>query len=225
MKNSLMKKIIAAFIGIIILCCVSLAAVSYNMIKNAVEDQMQQDGTTLVNSLKQQVERNHVDSLDELQGIFQGIKENSLGILVYVSFSDVNGNVLVSDSFITTEAESVDAVSAATSKGDGESVVNDSKTSGSVIDTTSGEKVYNVSTRIEVGQEKGAFNLGISLENMNQEIALALMEIIIISLVVMAIAMISAIALGKYITRPIRLMSGRIEELSIICHIYKIYIQ
>lgn len=167
------------------------------MIKNAVKEQMQQDGTTLVNSLKQQVERNHIDSREELHSIFQGIKEDSLGNLVYVSFSDVNGNLLVSDSFMTSEAETVDAVSAATSKGDVESVVNESKTSGSVIDTASGEKVYNVSTKMEVGQQKGAFNIGISLESMNHEIALALMEIIIISLVVMAIAIIISIALGK----------------------------
>lgn len=212
LKKSLTKKLIVTIIGIILLCCISLTIVSYSMIKNAVKEQMQQDGTTLVNSLKQQVERNHIESLDDLQSIFQGIKEYSLGNLVYVSFSDVNGNLLVSDSFLATEAETVDAVSAATSKGDVESVVKDSKTSGSIIDTTSGEKVYNVSTRIEVGKQKGAFNIGISLENMNHEIALALKEIIIISLVVMTIATIIAIALGNYITRPIKLMSGRIEE-------------
>jgi len=203
---------IAAMIGIILLCCVFLTIVSYSVIRNAVKEQMQKDGTTLVNSLKQQVERNQIDSLDELQSIFKGIKEDSLGNLVYVSFSDINGNLLVSDSFITSEAETVDAVSAATSKLDVATVVNESKTSGIVIDTTSGEKVYNVSTRIEVGQHKGAFNIGISLENMNHEIALALKEIIIISLVVMAIAIIMAIALGNYITKPIRLMSGRLEE-------------
>lgn len=185
------------------------------MIKNAVKEQMQNDGSTLATFIKHQVSNNHINTLDELHSIFMKIKEDSAGNLTYVSFSDEKANLLVSDSFVATEGDTWDGVSSATSQGDVVAVVSEEKTKGDIISTSSGEQVYNISTSIEVSEElKGALNLGISLESMNQQIALALTEIVIVSLVIIAIAIAIAIMLGTYISKPLRMMSSRLEQFS-----------
>ena len=120
MFKSLTRRVLAVIILLIAICCTSLIGVSYYMIYQSVTDQMKSDGTTLIHNLKREIREDRVTSLTLLQEIFQKIVGESNGNIVYVSLSDENAQVIVSNDVLADigAAGEVDAVSSATSEGD-----------------------------------------------------------------------------------------------------------
>ena len=165
MKTSLSGKILAVIIVITFICSVLFMCVSYFMIQRSVTTQMEGDGKTLVINMKRKIVKKNVTDLNQLQQIFQEIKEGSDGNIVYVSLSDGSSNVIVSDNSELAKTEksgSADAVSSATSSGNVTEVITNQATMGQMIKTPSGEKVYNISTDFTNGKEiSGALNIGI----------------------------------------------------------------
>ncbi len=215
MFKSLTSRMLAVIILLIALCCTSLIGVSYYVIRMSVTNQMKSDGSTLIQNIKREIKAEHVSSLSALQEIFKAIKEESDGNLVYVSLSDENAQVIVSNDTLANTEEETDAVSSATSKGDVTAVLEHQTTMGQIISTATGEKVYNVSTDFVLSEQiSGALNLGISLNSMYEQIRQSLFTTIMLSLVIMLIATVAGIIMARRIIHPITLMSGNLKTLA-----------
>jgi methyl-accepting chemotaxis protein len=214
MFKSLTSRVLAVIILLIAICSASLMGVSYYETYQSVTSQMKSDGTTLIVNVKREITEDKITSLAELQDTFKKIKEDSDGNIVYVSLSDENANVIVSDNNVLADSEAsgeVDAVSSATSQGDVSEVVSQQTTIGQIVEIASGEKVYNVSTDISLSEElTGALNLGISLQSMNGHIKQAVVETISISLIIMIIAILAGIVMSRRIIKPIVKMSKQL---------------
>ncbi len=214
MFQSLTKRMLAVIIILIALCCASLIGVSYYVIQMSVTNQMKSDGSTLIQNIKREIKEEQVNNLSTLQEIFKKIKEESNGNIVYVSLSDENAQVIVSDEILADQgANGADAVSSATSEGDVTEVLEQQTTMGQIITTATGEKVYNVSTEFILSEQiSGALNLGISLNSMYEQIRQSLFTTIMLSVVIMLIAIVAGVIMARRIIRPIILMSGSLKN-------------
>jgi methyl-accepting chemotaxis protein len=201
---------------LIALCCASLIGVSYYVIQLSVTNQMKSDGTTLIQNIKREIKEEQVSNLASLQEIFKKLKDESNGNLVYVSLSDQNAQVIVSNEILADPATAgADAVSSATSEGDVTEVLEQQTTLGQIITIANGEKVYNVSTDFVLSDQiSGALNLGLSLKSMNDQIRQSLVITVILSVIIMFIAIISGVVMARRIIRPIILMSNSLKTFS-----------
>ncbi|MBP1755450.1 MAG: hypothetical protein H6Q59_1848 [Firmicutes bacterium] len=214
MFKSLTGRMLAVIILLIALCCASLMGVSYYEIYQSATNQMKSDGSTLIQNIKGNINEQNVTSLAVLQEVFKKIKDESNENIVYVSLSDENAQVIVSNEVLvdTGAAEGADAASSATAEGDVSAVLEKQTTLGQIITIEGGEKVYNISTDFALSDQiKGALNLGISLDNMYAQIKQAIIQTILLSFVIMVIAILAAIIMARRIIRPIALMSGRLK--------------
>lgn len=217
MLRSLTGRILAIIISLITVCAVSFTVVSYYEIQRSVTGQMKSDGTTLVTNIKRDIIKDQISKPADLQKIFQTIKQESEGNISYISLSDVNSQVIVSDNSVAQQngnGSSTDATaSASTSKGgDVSDVVQKQQTKGSILKTSTGEKVYNISTDFTYNKElTGALNVGISLKSMYSEIRQSLIQTIVISLIIMAFAVGIGIFMAGRMTKPLSHMSERIK--------------
>jgi len=220
MIKSLTIKVLGVIILLITVCAVAFTIVSYSMIHQSVTTQMKSDGSTLIVNVKREIIKNQISNLADLQTIFKEIKAESDGNIVYVSLSDKNGAIVVSDnSEISGEdSDAVDAVSSVTVEADTSEVKVEVKvgskqeTMGQILTIASGEKVYNISTDLILTEElSGELNLGISLESMYKQITNALVRTVIISLIIMLIAILIGILISRQIIKPIISMSDRLK--------------
>lgn len=238
MFKKLTTKVLFILILLVFICTASFTVLSYLEIKSSVTAQMKSDGTTLITTVKRELSWNKVTNLKDYQNLFEKIKQESNGNIVYVSLSDENGTIVVSDnSIIDGEASSTDAVSSVSTNSSGtdaissvtmdssdtdgvSSVTTESNTS-SVIgtDTTVGqmlmvgkERVYNISTGCTYrGGLLGSLNIGISLNDMNQQIEHSLTELLVISIIIMLLALTIGIIAARKLIKPIIKMSERLE--------------
>jgi methyl-accepting chemotaxis protein len=218
MRKSLALKLIAVIILIITICSACFTVVSYYEIYRSVTSQMKGDGSTLIMNVKRELIKNQVTDLPGLQEIFKEIKEDSNGNIVYVSLSDENAKIIVSDDSEITSGENtqeVDSVSSATSEGNVTKVVSEQKTMGQIIELPSGDKVYNISTDFILNEEiSGALNLGISLDSMYGHIKQAVWETILISVGILILAIAASVVFSMIIIKPIKQMSARLKAFS-----------
>ncbi|WP_018751112.1 methyl-accepting chemotaxis protein [Paenibacillus sanguinis] len=218
--KSLTTKLLALIVLLMAVCAVSFTLVSYYEVQRSMTSQMKSDGTTLVTNIKREIAGNEIAGLEGLQQIFQTIQTESAGNIVYVSLSDASGQLMVSnDSRVEQESgEQTDATasaSAASTEADLSAVITGQEIQGSILETASGEKVYNISTEFTYNEElSGALNVGISLESMYAEIQEALLETILISLVILLVAMGLGLWMARKMVRPLSMMSARIKEFS-----------
>ncbi|MDF2484595.1 MAG: hypothetical protein K0R46_763 [Herbinix sp.] len=215
MLKSLTSRMLAVIIVLIALCCSSLMGVSYYVIRVSVTNQMKSDGTTLIQNVKREIKEEQVTSLALLQEIFKKIKEESNDNIVYVSLSDENAQVIVSNDILLDSGteEGADAVSSATTEGDVTEVLEQQTTMGQIITIGTGEKVYNVSTDIALTEEiSGALNLGISLTSMNAQIKQALLQTSMLAILIMVIAIVAGVIMARRIIHPITMMSNRLKH-------------
>lgn len=211
-KGKLLRKILFAVGVLIIITSLSFTLVSYFEIKRAVTAQMKSDGTTLIINIKREINKGNIKELENLQKIFQEIKTESEGNIAYVSLSDENSLLIVSDSMISSSSE-VDAVTHASSKGDVNQVVTNQVTQGQILEMSTGEKVYNLSTSFTYGDgQSGALNLGITLDNMYNEIKLSLIDTFLISSLIMLISIIIVSIVARKMIMPITTMSQQVKQ-------------
>lgn len=218
MKKSLTVKVLSIIVTLILICSLAIIGVSYYEIYRSVTNQMKSDGSTLSANIKREIIENQVTQLGDLQEIFKQIKIESNGNINYVSVSDENANLVVSDSSeiaVDGSIAGVDAVSSATSTGNVSEVVSKQATMGQILEISPGVRVYNVSTDLTIGEEfKGALNIGISLQSMYDQIKKAVWETALISVLIMLIAIAVGIFLSRLIIKPIIQMSSGIKTFS-----------
>lgn len=212
MKGKLLKKILLAVGILIFICSLSFTIVSYFEIQRSVTAQMESDGNTLITNIKREIVKDNIKELDELHGIFNEIKSESDGNIAYVSLSDVNSALIVSDSMLSSSTE-VDAVTKASSHGDVDQVVTNQITQGQILEMTSGEKVYNLSTNFTYGDgQLGSLNLGITLDNMYREIKQSLIDTFLMSFIIMLIAIVIVSIIASRMIMPITKMSMQVKQ-------------
>lgn len=213
--NSLRRKIPAVIILMVIVCTIAFTFVSYYVIEKSVINQMQNDGRTLIITVKREIIKNNLTDLKDMQMLFQEIKEASDGNINYISLSGNDSQVLVSDnSVLSGDGKEVDAVSSASISGEVDQVIQEQKIFGQIIEQQDGSSVYNISTDFVYKNEPAALNIGISLQSMNEEIKSALFNILEVSAVVMVIAIVLGGILATQIIKPLTKISDKIKDLS-----------
>lgn len=216
--HSLTGKMLGMIVLLMTICAVSFTLVSYYEVQRSMTSQMKSDGTTLVTNIKREIISNKLLDKKELQKVFQTIMEEGDGNLIYVSLYDAQGNLIVSDNSQIAggsagENDAVASASLTKSSMDLTTVVAKQETTGQILKTPSGEKVYNISTDFTYNQElSGALNLGISLKSMNEQIRDALIETIGMSLIILLLAVGLGIWMGRRMIRPIQKMSECIKR-------------
>ncbi|WP_059046971.1 methyl-accepting chemotaxis protein [Paenibacillus rubinfantis] len=216
--RSLIGKLVGMIVLLMMVCAISFTLVSYYEVQRSMTSQMKSDGTTLVTNIKREIISNELLDRGQLQQMFQTIKEEGQGNIIYISLSDVQGNLIVSDNsqIQGDEAGATDAIASASATStdtDLTAVVANQETTGHILETAGGEKVYNISTDFSYSNElSGALNVGISLESMYEQIREALIETIIISLVILLFAVGLGLLMGRKMIRPITMMSKRIKS-------------
>lgn len=218
MFKSLTGKILLIIIILISLCTISFTAISSFEIKQSVTRQMKDDGGTLVASIKRSVIQDEISDPEDMQTIFKSIKEDSGDNIVYVSLSDSNSNLIVSDNSQLNEGQSEvkgDATSSAstTAHSSVAEVAESKEAIGTILKMPSGQKVYNISTDFAYSDElSGVLNVGISLDNMDEQIQRSFLWTLIISLVIMIVAVLIGIIAAKKIIQPLTNMSLQLKK-------------
>jgi len=214
MFRTLKAKVVAVIISLIAVCSVALVGVSYYEIYRSVTHQMEEDGSNLISNIKNEIVTQQITTQEDLQALFKEIQTESKDNIAYVSLSDKNANLIVSDTSVLAGAKGtdVDGASSATTKGDVSEVVNQQATMGQIIEIKDGVKVFNVSTDIVLNDElSGALNIGISLESTYDQIQQAVTEMLTIALIIMLLAIALGIILSRKITKPILMMSNQMK--------------
>lgn len=213
--NSLRKKIPGVIILMVAVCTIAFTLVSYYFIEKSVIGQMQNDGRTLIITVKREIIKNNLSELKDMQMLFQEIKEASNGNINYISLSGSDSKILVSDnSAISDDGAEVDAVSSASLSGEVDKVIKEQEIIGEIIEQEGGSSVYNISTDFVYNGEPAALNIGISLHTMFDEIKDALVNILIVSAVIMLIAIVLGGLLTGHIIKPLTMISKRIKDFS-----------
>jgi methyl-accepting chemotaxis protein len=218
MKLTFTGKILSMVIVLVSICSISFSAMAYYMMQQSVVNQMKMDGTTLILNIKGSMMNNDLTNQKDLQQYFLLVKEESQGNLVYVSLSDENSNIIVSDSSEIHEDNAgaeVDAVTSATTTDDGKLLqsIEDHETIGQMLVTPEGEQVYNISTSFEKTESvSGVLNIGISLETMYEQIRKTMIEIAGISLGVMLLFILLGSLFARKLVQPIRMMSDKLKK-------------
>lgn len=208
MRFTLKRKIRLIIILVVLACSLAYITLGFFVIQKAVSVQMKNDGQTLVTTIKRELIQNNVTQLKDMQQIFTEIKQMSNGNISYISLSDADSKVFLTDEEIMEHTgEQVDAVSSATLGGEVSELVQTEGSSGDFLTMSDGTKVYNISTSYQYNQEACFLNIGISLVTMNQEIRYAILEMSIIGLVIMLVAILLAIIPTAQIIKPILAMS------------------
>jgi methyl-accepting chemotaxis protein len=220
MFNSLKKKILASIILITSICTTAFMGISYYEVRRAVINQMKNDGATLIAAVSREIREYKLNEEGKIRDIFQKVVGESKGNIVYVSLVDTSFNMLISsdkleDSKDSSNADAVDDVSGATEEGDISDVITDEKTSGFIFKTTTGERVYNVSTPFyEGGNLVGSINIGISLHEMYRLITAGLLETLALSVLIQTIAVMLGIIISRNLTRPLNDIIKKLEGFS-----------
>lgn len=224
MFKSLTAKITLTMILLVTVCTAIFLPISFIELRKSVETQMEHDGRTLTSILRREIAKYNITELAEIQVVFKGMKDESQGNLVYISLSDVNNNILVSDSSTMAAANgevdakssaSVDSESSASVKGDVSAAVTQNEIVGLRLKTPEGINVYNISAPILSGTETiGILNIGISLTSMNEEIRNTTAVFIIGALVIEILAVVMALGISRTLTKPIKRIVNGLEPFS-----------
>jgi methyl-accepting chemotaxis protein len=164
--------------------------------------QMQNDGLTLIKTIKREIESYDISNLNEVQKIFFDVKEKSAGGIIYISMSDNNGNLLVSDESVLT-----DAVSSATES----EVTSESSSSSEPLLVQVESDVFNISEPLT--SSENVLNIGLSLDQMQSQIKKAFQLILVIGIVFIILV----IVFGYLITTNLlKILKKSITELKIL---------
>lgn len=195
-------RVIAMLLIFSLAIILSFSYFAYWMIKDSVMKQMQNDGLTLIKTIKRELENYDVSNLNEIQLIFSEVKEKSEGSIIYISLSNLAGELVVSDEAVlidaTSSASETEDATEASSNGDEPVLVQVSN------------EVFNISEPLSNGEY--VLNVGLSLTQLQSQIHNALLWIGI-----MAIFFISMVVIvGNIVTRSLlKVLKTTIDQIHI----------
>lgn len=212
LKKSFAVKIIVLIIISVFVITIFLMAFSNYIVRKSVTNQMKNDSAVLIGAVKREIESYDIEMLSMIQDVFIAAKNNSNGAIVYISLSDENGNLLVTDQ----EILAADTVSGAT-----ESEVTADDTLDQELGNTdpvhidvnvNGEDVYNISDTLSDGS--GYLNIGLSKESMELQIRNAMVTSLIAGGIILILAVFSAIFITNYLLKSQKNTMTGLEKLS-----------
>jgi len=229
MFNSLFKKILITFAGIVLMSSFLFAGIAIYEVRETAMGQMENDGRAMAAFIRQELLDRKVTDLNRISEQFSGLKQASNGNLLYISLSDSRSNVVASSDYGT--AGETDAITGATASGDNSedstSSVPESKPAEDGIDalssattaivskTDKGEAVLNVSIPFEADfMEAGSLNVGISLQPLNEQINKTIINIVILSLGVLTVTILLGVLFARSLTKPIISVVDKLDSFS-----------
>ncbi len=135
---------------------------SYIMQQKSVMSQMKNDGQTLIRTIKREIENYDINDLQEIQTIFSDVKEKSDGSIEYISFSNLNGELLVSDKSVLVDSNS--------SASESEAEATSSEVTNKPVLLQVSDNVFNISEPLSDGTYM--LNIGLSLVQLNDQLRL-----------------------------------------------------
>lgn len=204
--NKFSTKVIAMLLIFSLAIILSFSYFSYWMIKDSVMKQMQNDGLTLIKTIKREMENYDVSNLNEIQAIFSEVKAKSEGSIVYISMSNQAGELVVTD-----ESVVVDASSSASTSETGEATSSEATNAATepILVQVSNE-VYNISEPLL--NDAYVLNIGLSLTQLQNQIQNALLWIGVIGLFFIALVFV----IGNIVTRSLlKVLKTTIDQLTI----------
>ncbi|EKQ51828.1 MULTISPECIES: HAMP domain-containing methyl-accepting chemotaxis protein [unclassified Clostridium] len=203
MFNSIRKRLIFNFVliaAIIILICISFF--SYQMV-SGIQNQMKADGMTLVNNIRVNIENAGVRNTDKIQGIIDQTYKYSDGELCYIGVISRDKTLLAGTSKESIGEKIESAGLDAVFKGN----------IGTYMYEWKGTPAYNVTVPIKDGDTIGyALSIGISVDNMQKSIRNTIIQSIIYAIVLLLLAAVAGVCIGKRIARPIEIIKDVIEK-------------
>jgi methyl-accepting chemotaxis protein len=197
-------------------------------VRKTVMWQMENDGRAMAAFIRQELLEQKLTDVNRISEQFTGLKEASKGNLLYISLTDSQLNVIASSArgaaggadagtgaTAAGNTASVDATSAATvEKGaEGELDALASATRAFVSKANTGEPVLNVSVPFEADFLKaGSVNVGISLQSLTGQINKTIVTILMLSLSILAAAILAGFLIARSLTRPI---AGVVDKLDV----------
>jgi methyl-accepting chemotaxis protein len=222
MFKSLKARILAVVISLTLGCTIIFTGFSIYETRKAVENQMKNDGINLVTIINRELGKQDLSNTGKIQELLKEIKVQSKDNLKYISLADINLKIIASsdENAVSTSGEkddknSADAVSSASTEEDSNVAgsIKEGKSTGYIFKMSNGDRVYNVSTPFYEGDKLiGTISIGISLNVMNKMITENMINIIIISLIVQAVATIVSIIMAKNITTPITKVIDKLDD-------------
>lgn len=237
MFNSLFKKILITFSGIVLVSSFLFAGIAIYEVRETVMWQMENDGRAMAAFIRQELLDRKVTDLNRISEQFFGLEQASNGNLLYISLSDSRSNVVASSDYgaagetdATTgatasedaspasgEKNGADATSSATVAKPAEGGIDalTSATTAVVSKTNMGEPVLNVSIPFEADfMEAGSVNVGISLKSLNEQINKTIINIVLLSLGVLAVTILLGILFARSLTKPIISVVDKLDSFS-----------
>ncbi len=206
MNKTLASKLLTFIIVSVLVVTLFFSGLTYLVIRSGMETQMKNDGHVLITSLIREIENYEDLALGDIQTVFSTVKENSQGGIVYLSISDSDGNLLVTDE----EVLGVDAVSSASmEETEGATQASDTNVK---VDVAGYEGVYNITEKMR--ENAWSLNLGLSLNSMYDEIADAMVTIALISLAFLVVIIGIGIIFSKVIVRGLKGTIHGLQELA-----------
>jgi len=228
--NSLFKKILITFSGIVLISSFLFAGIAIYEVRKTVMWQMENDGRAMAAFIRQELLDRKITDLSRISEQFSGLEQASNGNLLYISLSDSRSNVVASSDYGTAgekdattgatasgEKRGADATSSATAAKPAEGGIDalTSATTAIVSKTNTGEPVLNVSIPFKAGfMEDGSVNVGISLKSLNEQINNTIINILLLSLGVLAVTILLGILFARSLTKPIISVVDKLDSFS-----------
>lgn len=203
MFTSIKKRLTFNFVltaAIVILICTSFF--TYQMI-NGIQNQMKDDGITLANNVRANIESSGIEDVDKIQDIIDATYKYASGELWYISVIS-RDKTLVAGTSKNSISGKVDA--------SGLDSVFEGKTN-SYMYKWNGSTAYNVYVPIKDGNKVlYSLSIGISIENMKKSIEITIIKSIVCAILVLLLAAIAGVFIGKRIGEPIEIIKDAIEK-------------
>lgn len=215
-SNSFSRKVIGLVIFLVSLCMILVMGFSSFVIRKTVTNQMKNDGTTLINTLKREISSYNIGDLNHIYNVFSQVQKSSDGNIIYISLSDSNSQILVSDKGVQ-DSNGSNAVSGAsgTSK-EASGSLSTEETAGKMLKTSDNKNVYNISTPIEYNSKVvGTLNIGLSLNSMYSHIKTALIYILIMGLIIIILASLVGSIASKAMVKSFNETMKNLDSLSV----------
>lgn len=201
-------KIVLLLLSVILVTIIFFTGFTYVIIKDSITGQMKTDGDVLISTIKRELENYDINSFNEINQIFKSTKESSQGGINYISLSNPQGEILVTDEGIYGQ-DVISGASEDTSESEDE-IASDADL---VVEVGDGQAVYNISEPLSNGS--GILNVGLSLVAMEKQINSAILTILIVSVVIVLLVIVVGFFVSKVLVKNLKDTMANLDVLSL----------
>lgn len=206
LKHSFARRLVGTLVVTMILTILFYTGSAYYVIQTQITQQMENDGRLLTNAMKREIEKYDITSLAEIQAIFSEMKAISDGDIAYISLSDNDGELLVTDEEVYGETDTETSASNQVTSEEADQAED------VIVEHGDVGPVFNISEPLSNGT--GTLNVGLSMIGVNSQIKTAVEMLIFVGVVLAIIVLISSIFISKVMVRTLKKTMNSLGELS-----------